>query len=297
MRLSQLLYFEAAGRLESVTKAAEELHVSQPSISMSIKELESELGVALFQRVNKRLYLTEEGRYFLSELSQILRQLDRLTKEMKERGSDVQHLRVAVAPIIGMFIFPAVFREFRLKHPEINIVTMDANYADAKKALESGGADFAIVAADIAELPGYQILEMMQTELYFYVSKKSPLAGLTSISYELLSRQPLILMRSGSVQYERFTRIFESMGLTPNVVLYSNQFYTIQKNVLENVGGAFLVKEMCFLREDCVGIPLEKPIPLGIKLLWKSDRRLGRDARILIDYLRKTALHDFFRLV
>ena len=123
MRLSQLLYFEAAGRLESVTKAAEELHVSQPSISMSIKELESELGVALFQRVNKRLYLTEEGRYFLSELSQILRQLDRLTKEMKERGSDVQHLRVAVAPIIGMFIFPAVFREFRLKHPEINIVT------------------------------------------------------------------------------------------------------------------------------------------------------------------------------
>ena len=226
MRLSQLLYFEAAGRLESVTKAAEELHVSQPSISMSIKELESELGVALFQRVNKRLYLTEEGRYFLSELSQILRQLDRLTKEMKERGSDVQHLRVAVAPIIGMFIFPAVFREFRLKHPEINIVTMDANYADAKKALESGGADFAIVAADIAELPGYQILEMMQTELYFYVSKKSPLAGLASISYELLSRQPLILMRSGSVQYERFTRIFESMGLTPNVVLYSNQFYT-----------------------------------------------------------------------
>ena len=90
MRLSQLLYFEAAGRLESVTKAAEELHVSQPSISMSIKELESELGVALFQRVNKRLYLTEEGRYFLSELSQILRQLDRLTKEMKEAARLLQ---------------------------------------------------------------------------------------------------------------------------------------------------------------------------------------------------------------
>ncbi|MEA4892115.1 MAG: LysR family transcriptional regulator [Peptococcaceae bacterium] len=296
MRLSQLHYFEAVGRLESVTKAAEELHISQPSLSMSIKGLEDELGISLFHRQNKRLYLTVEGRYFLQQLSDILGQLEKLTKEMKEKGSKIQPLRVAVAPIIGMFIFPAVFREFRLQHPEINIVTQEANFADAKRALEGGSVDFAIVVADFRQLPGYQILEMLQTELYFYVSKHSPLASLPSVNYDTLAHQPLILMRKGAMQFSRFNQIFSDMGTDPNIVLYSNQFYTIQKNVLENLGGAFLVKEMCFLYEGCTGIPIEPPVRLGVKLLWKEDLQLNRNAHFLIDYLKKICLQEYFRL-
>ena len=113
MKLYQLRYFSAVCSCGHVTKAAEELHVSQPSVSNAIKELEDEFGVNLFHRINNRLTPTQEGLTFLDRAVKILELADDTQSLMTEMGSRKRQVKVGVPPMIGTFLLPKLFKDFK----------------------------------------------------------------------------------------------------------------------------------------------------------------------------------------
>ncbi|MBQ8873477.1 MAG: LysR family transcriptional regulator, partial [Clostridia bacterium] len=109
MKLLQMKYFQTVCKYGGITKAAEELFVSQPTISFCIKELEEEFGVKLFHRKHNRLQLTVEGSYFLDKVNYILQSVDTLASQMKDMGNNRNHVKLAVPAMISTFLFPQLF--------------------------------------------------------------------------------------------------------------------------------------------------------------------------------------------
>lgn len=98
MKLHQLQYFQEVCTQNSITKAAESLHISQPAVSNAIKELEEEFHLKLFKRVNKKLILTKEGAYFLLEVEELLNKSDALTEKMRRLGDRKSIVRLGLPP-------------------------------------------------------------------------------------------------------------------------------------------------------------------------------------------------------
>ena len=113
MTMIQLRYFTTVCRCKSVTQAAKELHVSQPSVSNSIRALEDELGIQLFYRIKLQMFLTQEGEIFLEKAVKILRDVDQLTQQMKDLRGTRKMVRVGISPMVSAMYFPEILLPFR----------------------------------------------------------------------------------------------------------------------------------------------------------------------------------------
>ena len=119
MTLNQLRYFCTASRCHSITKAAEELYVTQPTISMAIRDLEIEFGISLFSRKGNQLSLTQEGESFYKKATYILQYCNELQADYSSMSRVKPPLRIGIPPMLSTVFFPELLMAFHEKHPEI----------------------------------------------------------------------------------------------------------------------------------------------------------------------------------
>ena len=203
MNLNQLHYFAAVGELGSVSKAALKLHVSQPTISDSIKALEQELGICLFHRIRQRMYLSEDGKYYLEKISKILSELDELNTDMVRLGSSKRVLKIGIPPMIGTFLFPQIFSGFSDYAENVLLEIKEGGSIELLHDLENENIDLAIVAACKDEKPknsSFTYQKIAETELVYCVSRQHPLAGNDVVDVAALSGERLILFKEGYLQ-------------------------------------------------------------------------------------------------
>ena len=286
MKLSQLRHFQAVCKHSNVTRAAAELHISQPSVSSSIKELESEFGVNLFQRVNKRLVLTQEGTFFLEKVDEILRQVDLLSQQMLDLGQAKNHIRLGVPPMIGTFLFPSIFTAFRERYPEIEMEILEFGSLQTRALVENDTLDAALVITDDKTSEEFFSEPILSTEYVFCVRPQHPLPGRENIGMEDLQDEPLILFKSDSLQNALIKKRFSDLGMEPKVLLYSSQLYTIQKFLACRNAGAFLFEEIAAMEPHLRGIPLRDPIRVEIALIWKRHKHIYSDVSKLISFVK-----------
>lgn len=286
MKLVQLRYFQGVCRYGNITKAAKELHISQPSITSSIQELESEFGVNLFHRHGKRLILTQEGEFFLKQVENILEKVDTLEETMKDLGGRNNHIRIGVPPMIGTFLFPDMFNEFNKMYPNIDLEIQEYGSLQTKQQVEDELVDLAIVILDEQTEEVFNFLPITNTQLVYCVAESNPLSKMTAINIQEISKQSLILMKPDSFQNVVINKRFQEFGIKPKVLLYSNQLYTIKRFVQHNNIGAFLFEEIISNDSDIVGIPFDPPIPITIGLIWKKDRYMYSSATDFINFTK-----------
>ena len=126
MELRQLEYFQMVSQLNNITRAAERLHVSQPSITKSIKKLESELGVQLFDRNQKKLVLTAEVSVFLSRIDRALSTIDDAILEINDyKQLQKGAIKIGIPPMIGSYLFPKIFSQFQQLYPNLEISILE----------------------------------------------------------------------------------------------------------------------------------------------------------------------------
>lgn len=289
MKLLQLQYFRAVCLYGSVTQAAQQLHITQPSVSSSIKELENEFGVNLFYRQNRRLVLTEEGRYFLTKAEDLLERAGLLEKQMKEYGERGGNVTIGIPPMISTFLFPDMFQEFSLRCPDVQLELQELGTFQAQEAVNSDAADLAIVILTPQTEQGLHILPLCQTQMMYCVEKHDPLAREPFVTFEMLRDQKLVVMRSGFYQNELILGKFKALGIRPNVLLYSNQLYVIKEFVRQHYAGAFLYEEIVKLEDDWVGVPFRPALPISIGLVWKKNKHIYSDTARFIDFAREYA--------
>lgn len=287
MKLMQLNYFKTACEYSNISKAAEALHISQPSISTAIKELENEFGVPLLNRSTKGFSLTQEGYIFLELVNDLLKNVDSIVETMHDLGNKRNLIRIGVPPMIGYCLFPKMYAHFHKTYPEINVQTREYGTHSILDALNNNLLDVAIVPSNDIDRKKYHILPITETITVYCVSKDHKYAGLKNISTVQLKDEPLIMFGDDFYQNDYIKAEFSNNGVIPKVILKTNQISTILNIISNNIATGFLFKEIVNDHPDLVGIPFEKPSPVKISLVWRNNTHLFNDAEKFISYFKR----------
>lgn len=287
MKLLQMRYFQTVCRHGSITKAAEELFVSQPTISFCLKELEDEFGVKLFHRRHNRLQLTVEGQFFLDKVNYILQAVDSLSTQMKDMGNNHNHVKIAVPAMISTFLFPQMFNAYTQLYPEVELEMLETGSLQARKLVDANSVDLGITILDNVVTDSYNVLPLVSTELVFCVSKSHPLAGKDRISFKELANEHIILFKADSYQNIFIKRAFSEVGVDPKILLYSSQLYTVKEFLSYGNAGAFLYRQVAEMDNDLVCIPFDKALIQDIVLIWSKSSSLYSDSENFIQFAKQ----------
>ena len=210
--LRQLRIFEAVARLGSISRAAAELHLTQPAVSMQMKQLESLLGLTLVEQVGKRLTLTQAGTELREHARDIALRVVDLSAAMDQlRGLERGQLRLAVVSTANYFL-PEVIAEFSRHHPGVRISLQVANRESVLAALAANTADLAITGRppDSVDIVAQRF---MDNPLGVIAPPGHPLVGQGAVPMARLARETLVLREPGSGTRAALERHFAAHGL------------------------------------------------------------------------------------
>ena len=287
MTATQLKYFVSVCRTKSISKASEECCVTQPAISLSIRELEKEFGVILFYRRGNRLILTQEGEKLYEKATKVLDIYDELESEMSEYKSHQIPLRIGIAPLLSIIYFPMLINEVRKIYPEISIKLFEYGSDRAHSLIYNDELDYALVNMEFYDIDRFNSTVLTEDRLLLYVSKNHPLAEKRRITIEDIKDTPLALFNVDSVQNKLVKSRFDALGLKPNIVMHVSQLQTIKKFLDQNSVGAFLFDSLRHEMKDYVAIELNPPIPVKVGFIWKKGKYITSDMKKFLDFIER----------
>lgn len=169
-------YVTAISRYQSITKAAEQLYITQPTLSIYLKKMEQRLGVQLFERVGKRLVLTYAGRCFVEEGTKILEMRDNLEKRLKDIAqNDSGELKVGISTLCGTSFLSAVLPKFSQIHPNVAVVLQEEETPRLESQLAAGDLDLAVFSDWTATAPSLSSVPIWTGEVVLCAWDTHPL--------------------------------------------------------------------------------------------------------------------------
>jgi DNA-binding transcriptional LysR family regulator len=285
MDIRQLEYLQMVGNLSNITRAAEQLHVSQSTISLAIQRLEDELEIQLFDRSQKHLSLTTEGRAFWKKISSILLQLQDAVAEAKQfRDLQKGNFKIGVPPMIGSFLFPDILASFTAQYPQLQLTIIEEGSKTLRQLLEQSELDLAIVNL-YQTTPLLDTLFITREQFAVCLPPNHPLATQKAIELTQLQDEPFILFKEDAYNRIAIIQACESKGFTPHVLLSSSQINTHKELVSKGMGISFLIDKIVAKSEHLVTRPLTEPIYLEFGLAWHKDKYLSRAAQAFINFI------------
>lgn len=284
MTLNQLRYFCTAARCHSITKAAKSLFITQPTISLAIRELEKEFHITLFSYTKNRLELTREGEVFFERAVRLLEYSDEMQAQFTDRTRFRPTVRLGIPPILSAVFFPELMDAFHKEYPDIYLELSEYGSVRACDLVQDEQLDIGLVNMELYNIDKYSNLVLTEDDLIFCVSPDHPLAGEESIRLEQLDGSPLILFNHDSVQNQLLNMQFHSLGIKPHVILHCSQIITTLKFVRQGKCGCFLYSSMLPYGSDLKGIPVLPKIPVKIGLVWKKGKYISDSARAFIKF-------------
>lgn len=287
MNLTQLRYFQAVCKYNSVTHASQHLHISQPSLSNAVQDLEKEFDVTLFKRQYRGMQLTPEGHRLLELADQLLEHADQVHQIMSDLGRKQKCLRLGIPPMIGSLILPGIYRSFLKHHPNIRINITEGGRQTLMRQLDEHSLDMVFLPHDTPFGASYQTLPFSSPETVCCVSSLHPLSKKYSVCAGDLESEPLVLFKNSFFQTERILSRFTEQNITPNILLQTDQLSTVHKLVSSKTAVGFLFRELAESYPDLVPIPLEPVMKMQISLIWESGKYLSHDMKEFIEYIKR----------
>lgn len=277
MRTEQLEYIAAVTRLGSLRRAAEELRLSQPALSETVRNLERELGVDLLERKRSGATMSAEGRELLPHIVGVLEAVDRLRAAAGEQHRVSRMVRVGTVNAATVPLLIPVVRAFRAAHPRTQVEVVAAQQTEIHRALTEGGFDLGLVNhLEGDDVPAaLESTQLLHGRPVVCVRPDSPLASRAAVTVDDLLGQPLIAMRSGYVMHRYVHRLLD--GRTPSFS-YSTDGAEMGKLMVAEGLGATVLPDF-----SVVGDPLERLGAITYRPL------AGARARVLLMLQRRRA--------
>lgn len=279
MEMHQLRYVLAVARTGNFSRAAENCHVAQPSLSQQIQKLEEELGERLFERMKRHTRLTPHGELFVRRAVRILDEVDAAKREAGEardllRGT----VSVGALPTIAPYLLPRVMAEFTAKYPGVEIIVQEDTTARLLKMLLAYELDFAL-ASDPIEDGRLETKTLFAEELLLALPPRHPLARKPRMTISDLEGERLIVMKPGHCLGDQALGFCDRRGVKSAISFRSAQLETIQALVASGLGIS-LIPEMA-ARRDARGIPVYRSLPAPrpmrqILAVWPKQRLPAR---------------------
>lgn len=296
MELQQLRYVLAISRTGSFSRAAEQCHVSQPSLSQQVQKLEDELGERLFDRLKKGARLTSAGELFVQRAARILAEVEVAEREVRDAGSLVRgRLNLGVLPTIAPYLLPQVLPAFSAAFPGLEIIVHEETTSRVLKMIGSGDVDLAITSAPISE-QGCKTLELFREELLLALPSAHELLHKRSISVGDMESERLIVMKEGHCLGDQVLHFCQRSDIQPQISCRSAQIETVL-SLVESGLGLSLIPQMATAasqRRALVFRSLARPRPeRSIMAVWSGRRAPGRAAKEFLTYLQARAQKGF----
>ncbi|RFZ92494.1 LysR family transcriptional regulator [Mucilaginibacter conchicola] len=227
MELRQLRYFIKAKELLNFTEAANQLFISQSTLSQQIKQLEDELGTPLFNRVGKHVYITEAGSLFYDYALQALSKANDGLQLLKDiNGLHAGRLSIGTTYGLRHILTPAILK-FHKAYPQINLEVVFGTSQELTHRLEKFELDFVLTFEEVTHRPDIKHQPLFDSELGFIVEKRSPLAKLKTISLKEILDHELALPAKGYSTRRFVDEVFAKNKLTPRISVEINDIPTL----------------------------------------------------------------------
>ena len=287
MELRVLNYFLMVAREENITRAAQLLHVTQPTLSRQLMQLEEELGVQLFHRGKHSVSLTEEG-MLLRRRAQELVSLSEKAKLELQRKEDVPAGEIAIGcgETKSMSLLSKCMVSFRERYPLVQFSIYSAIADDIKERIEKGLLDMGLLVEPV-DISKYEYIRMPVKERWgVLVREDSPLAGKGSVTPEDLLGVPLIMSRREPVKNELaswFGAAFDQLEIAAGFNLIVNAAFMVEQGL-----GAALCFDLGIVFENLRFVPLAPRMETGSVLVWKKNQALSSAQAQFIRHIRNT---------
>lgn len=216
MRIEQLEYVEAVARLGSFRRAAEELHISQPALSETVRNLERELGIEILDRTRAGARVSSEGRDVYPHLLTVLDAVDALRRAVDDQARASRMVRLGTVNAATVSLMTPVIREFREAHPTTQVEVIGAQQRDIQRAMAEGSLDLGLITCldGDDQPPGLETTELLRGRAVVCMLPSSPLAAAPHVTVDALIGEALIVMRSGYLMHRLLHRLLG--GRTPS---------------------------------------------------------------------------------
>lgn len=285
----QLKVFEVTARRGSFTRAAEELFLTQPTVSIQMKQLTKAVGLPLFEQVGKRLYLTQAGRELLNTCQDIFERLDQFEMTVSDlQGLKKGQLRISVITT-AKYVIPRLLGPFCQQYPGIDVALIVTNHEQILDRLRENLDDLYIPshAPDNMDVHCHPFLD---NPLVVLASRNHPLAKEPFIPLERLNNEPFIMRERGSGTRQAVEQLFEKHSISIKVRLELGSNEAIKQSVAGGLGISVLSRHCMALEGQTGQIALLNvegfPILRHWNVVYPKGKHLSVVARTFFDYLQ-----------
>ncbi|PEV31442.1 LysR family transcriptional regulator [Bacillus thuringiensis] len=288
MDIRVLRYFIAVATQENISAAANALHLSQPTLSRQLNNLEEELGTTLFVRGNRKITLTDEGIFLLDRAKEIVDLVEKTEANFNQKSEIISgEIHIGAGETEAMQFIAQTIKKVVSHHPNIKFHLYSGNADDITTKLDSGLLDFGIVI-EPANKQKYDYLKLPATDVWGVLMRKdSPLAEKAYIHPTDLLNKPLIISRQTAVSNELSGWLGEEIE-NLNVIGTYNLLYNASLLVKENIGYALCIDKLMNTSEESTLCfrPLSPKLEAGLNILWKKHQTFSSATKIFLTYLR-----------
>ena len=288
MEVRVLRYFLAVAREESITAAAESIHITQPTLSKQLIELEEKLGKKLFSRGNRKITLTEEGMFLRKRAQEIIDLVDKTESDFNETNEVVSgDIYIGGGETDAMRLIAKTVKKLQEDYPQIRYHLFSGNADDVTERLDKGLLDFGVLI-EPADIKKYDYLKLPAKDTWGILMKKnSPWAAYDSIKPEDLWNIPLLCSKQSLVRNEISGWLgadFEKL----NIVATYNLIYNASLMVDEGVGYALCLDKLVNTTGDsrlCFK-PLEPKLQANLDIVWKKYQVFSKATKMFLERLQ-----------
>ncbi len=290
----QIHYFTEVVKQGGFSKAAEQLYVSQPTISNVVKELEKELDVQLLIRTTRKLELTDTGKLLFDYGEQISKLYRRFYQELDdlkhvEKGS----IKMGIFSSVGTEILTSNMSAFSKQYPNITIHFVEDGEANLKHALDNGELD--LIVLEVPKSPvdePINYIPFLKGDLRLLVHHTHPLANKELVTWEELKDEKFIIFHEGFAVRRFILQECERMGFEPNILCETSQWKFILEMVSCNMGISILPQSnVTNLNVDHLGIKVlpivNQEVHWQLGIVWRKDGYLSYATRVWIQFLKE----------
>lgn len=289
MTLRHMKIFVAVYQNCSITKAADQLHIVQPSVSLAIKELENYYGICLFDRIGRRIYPTAGGKNFYDYALHIVSLFDEMEQKIRDWDA-LGSVRVGASVTIGNLLLPQIVREFGRLHPDIQVSVTIGNADTIEQNVMDNLVDFAITEGE-ASFPQLKQERLLRDRFCVIAHPSHPLAGRGEVGLEDLLPYPFLLRESGSASRAMVDSLFLARNHTITPAWESTSTQALVRGVVNNLGISILPYYLAYqelTQELVVEIPVKNlELYRYFSIIYHQNKYLSESAKAFLALCRK----------
>lgn len=290
MDVRVLRYFLAVAQEESISGAAEYLHLTQPTLSRQLMDLEQELGKKLFIRGSRKVTLTEDGLLLRKRASEIVALVDKTESELHEAEGDVSgDIYIGGGETAAMRLIAQAARDLQEQHPHIRYHLFSGNADDVMERLDKGLLDFGLLIEPV-DLKKYDHLRLPVTDTWGVLMRKdSPLAEKDSIQPKDLRKAPLLISRQSMIEHglsNWIRRDYNELNIVATYNLLFNAALMVEAGMgyaicLDRLVSTMDTSRLCFR-------PLSGSKGAGMDIAWKKYQVLSKASQKFLERLQES---------